>query len=183
MVSSKEEWKDVVGYEGLYKVSSFGKVFNYSKSWLSGRWITRTLHEQECKYYLDKKGYVILNLRKNKVQKLHKLHRIVATAFIANPENKLTVNHINGIKSDNSVANLEWATQKENMVHAWSNNLMNQKKGENHHNSKLKTDDVLKIRDSKISDYELARQYGMSRSAIQAIKKRRRWQHIPETIS
>lgn len=115
---TKEEWRDIPGYEGIYKVSSYGVVVAYSKTWESGRWLTRKHPEKEMKFSMDRKGYWIVGLRKNKSQKMWKVHRLVAIAFIPNPENKLQVNHKDTNKLNNHVDNLEWSTSGENMQHA-----------------------------------------------------------------
>ncbi|MBC7914049.1 MAG: HNH endonuclease [Pyrinomonadaceae bacterium] len=118
MNTEKEIWKDVVGYEGLYMVSNKGAV-SFMKDGDIGI----------CKHYLNN-GYPKVWLSKNGVSKFVSVHRIVATAFIPNTENKRTVNHKNGIKVDNNLENLEWATHEENARHAHSIGLYtNQKKG------------------------------------------------------
>lgn len=117
MEANKEEWKDVVGYEGLYKVSNSGTVVSFPKTWLSGRWVVRTNPEQEMKYSVDRKGYHILGLRKDGKLKMHKVHRLVALAFIPNPDNKPVVNHKDGTRNNNNVSNLEWTTHQENSQH------------------------------------------------------------------
>lgn len=68
-------------------------------------------------------GYLRVNLCKNGKSKMFKIHRLVASAFIPNPEHKRTVNHINGIKIDNRLENLEWATHSENVKHAFKTGL------------------------------------------------------------
>jgi hypothetical protein len=108
------------------------------------------------------------------------VHRLVAQAFIPNLENKKTVNHINGIKDDNRVENLEWNTLKENLDHAWVNKLRTIKTGENHWKSILTEKDVLYIREN-IKYYtkaELARKYNVTHSNIRGILKRKTWAHI-----
>lgn len=100
---SKEIWKDVKGYEGCYQVSSFGRV-------------RREGHI--IKGCLAANGYLVLNLSMHGKEKTSTIHRIVAKAFIPNPENKVQVNHINGDKTDNRVENLEWVTKSENAIHS-----------------------------------------------------------------
>lgn len=113
-----EIWKDVKGYEGLYKVSNFGNFKNI-----------KLLKERKIKGCFDKNGYVISTFVKNKTKKTVKLHRLVASTFISNQLNKPQVNHINGIKDDNRVENLEWCTNSENQKHAHKIGLKQGKKG------------------------------------------------------
>jgi len=105
-----EVWKDIKGYEGLYRVSSLGRVES-----LHRKNVNRDIILNHGK---NKFGYIVLRLYNNGHSGFL-LHRLVAMAFIPNPENKPTVNHISGIKSDNTAKNLEWATQSENSLHAY----------------------------------------------------------------
>lgn len=101
-----EEWRDIKGYEGLYKVSNSGKVvaLNYNRERRSKERVLR----------VGKGGYLYLNLYKNNKCKTFKIHRLVAEAFIPNPKNFPQVNHKDEDKSNNNASNLEWCTCKYN---------------------------------------------------------------------
>jgi hypothetical protein len=104
----KEVWKDIKNYSG-YRVSNLGRV----KSFGFRKVIIRKLG-------VDKNGYLVVCLYKNKGKKMVKVHRLVAQAFISNPENKPEVNHKDGNKQNNCVDNLEWATASENQMHSYN---------------------------------------------------------------
>lgn len=97
-----EVWKDIKGYEGLYQVSNLGNVKSIF------------YRNQILKQTTDRYGYKIIYLYKNKIRKTFKVHRLVATMFIDNPENKAFIDHINTVKNDNRVENLRWVTASEN---------------------------------------------------------------------
>jgi hypothetical protein len=108
----EELWKDIVGFEGLYKISNLGRVMS-----------CRSANHKDKKPIIMKPsvsntGYHHVQLYKNKKAYTMTIHRMVATAFIDNPSNKPEVNHIDGIKSHNAVDNLEWVTIGENQRHA-----------------------------------------------------------------
>lgn len=110
-----EIWKDIKGYEGLYQISNLGRVRSVSRY---------VYHNQFCpqkiiSLAIKRNGYVSVGLRNNNIRKYYSVHRLVAEAFIPNPENKLEVNHKNGIKTDNRVENLEWVTHSENQCHSY----------------------------------------------------------------
>ena len=90
-------------------------------------------------------GYYKVNLMINGKEKLYSIHRLVASAFIPNPENKPEVNHKNGDKSANLIYNLEWSTSKENIDHAIMTGLKTFKKGQDHPMAKINTDVVIQI--------------------------------------
>ena len=107
-----EIWVDIKGYEGLYQVSNKGRV---KKIYKNGK--IRIL-----KTRLDNNGYLCVTLSKNNKPKIFKMHRLIATHFIPNPDNKPCVDHINTIRTDNRIENLRWVTKKEN-----SNNILSKK--------------------------------------------------------
>lgn len=100
-----KSWKDIEGYEGLYQVSKSGEIRNV---------VRNRILSDGCCY----QAYRQVSLRKNGESKSFMAHRLVAKAFIANPENKKFVNHKNYKRRDNRSINLEWCTAKENMAHA-----------------------------------------------------------------
>lgn len=111
-------WKFITGYEDYYEVSNTGKVRSVERlvNHVDGR--KRLMKSRELKPRISYKGYLGIVLAKEGKNKGSNIHRIVALTFIPNPENKLFVNHKNGIKTDNSVGNLEWCTMEENQRHA-----------------------------------------------------------------
>lgn len=116
----KEIWKDIAGYEGMYQVSTLGRVrsLDRRKTYESG--VTRTYKGKILKGTLIN-GYPVVWLGKRAYRNVH---RLVAETFIPNPEHKETVNHKDGVKTNNCVLNLEWNTLTENLQHAFSNGLM-----------------------------------------------------------
>ena len=114
----EEIWKDIKGYEGRYQISNFGRVKSliYSKEKIMNIYNFRRDGEKG-------KGYWRVRLIKNSSYKYFFVHRLVAEAFISNPNNYATVNHINGIKTDNRIDNLEWCSLKENIQKAWETGL------------------------------------------------------------
>ena len=114
MKEINEEWRDVVGYEGLYMVSNIGNVKSLKRTAKSKNGSIRTVSEKLRKIDKNKSGYLMVILNKEGKRKGMKIHRLVAEAFIKNPYNLPQVNHRNEIKSDNRVENLEWCTQDYN---------------------------------------------------------------------
>ena len=110
-----EIWKDVPGYEGLYKISNLGKIKRHKKTYFCCWNTKRVLEEQEIIGDKDKFGYRRIVLYKNKTKKRIVLHRLIAEVFIPNPDNKPEIDHINAIPDDNRVENLRWVTHTENM--------------------------------------------------------------------
>ena len=129
---TEEYWRDIEGYEGLYQVSSWGKVKSLKDNWGNGR--VKILKGGKVG---KKRNYLSVALfDDNKIKKQFKIHRLVAETFIPNPENKPQVNHIDGNKLNNNINNLEWNTAGENTYHAYKNDLIK------HYNRKINQYDL-----------------------------------------
>lgn len=163
-----EIWKDIVAYEGMYQVSDLGRVKSLKFSKL-----------RLLKNSFDKDGYLLVSLYKNGKQKTITTHRLVAQSFIYNKDKKPQVNHINGIKDDNRVQNLEWNTSLENIRHSYKNGLKKgfriSQKGGSNPNSKLTQKQVLEIRESDLSVKKLCSKYNVKSSCIYRILKNESW--------
>lgn len=125
----KENWKDIKGFEGLYQVSDLGNIKSLGNGSSTD---SRTKQVRILKLQLKKTGYLQVKLCKEGRSFYKRPHRLVSEAFIYNPENKKEVNHINGIKNDNRVENLEWCTSSENQIHSFKNGLQKIYKGKDH---------------------------------------------------
>lgn len=164
-----EIWKDILGYEGIYLVSNKGRV----KRIMHRKNVTNKIINSTKKA----NDYIFVCLTLNGINKDFKTSRLVAIAFIPNPENKPQVNHLNG-KDDNTVESLKWNTSKENIRHAWDTGLSKPKIGELNGNSVLNEKDVLEIRASSLSPLELSYKYNVLREQIYKVLRRERWKHI-----
>jgi hypothetical protein len=118
-----EVWKDIEGYEGLYQISNQGRVKSLAKSHRYGSKEDKILKSGKTIKQRNGLDYPRVCLSKYGNTIVYQIHRLVAISFIPNPLNKDTVNHMNGIKNDNRVDNLEWATMKEQNEHAWNTGL------------------------------------------------------------
>ena len=108
-------WNDISGYNGKYTVSIFGDI----KSVARVKPNNQPIPERILKQYTDDNGYKCVSLYSDNKSKRFRVHRIVANTFIENPNCKKTVNHKDGVKSNNSVENLEWNTYSENKKHSF----------------------------------------------------------------
>lgn len=158
----KEIWKDIEEYEGLYQVSNLGRVKRLKGKYVSAeRMVNPSRHTD---------GYLQFNLCKNGKRKNHKIHRLVAQAFIPNPENKPEVNHIDEDKTNNNINNLEWSTRKENVNHGTRNERV----------SKTMSTPIIAInlKTGESKDFygvrECARQLGLNSRHITPVLKGRR---------
>lgn len=112
-----EEWRDIPGFEGIYQVSNLGRIKSLSRT----LWNGNAFHQHQeiiMKPSLDCNGYYLVGLRKDKKYEYERVHRLVAKAFLPNPNGYRVVNHIDANRSNNHVSNLEWCTHKHNTHHA-----------------------------------------------------------------
>ncbi len=180
-----EIWKNVIGYENYYEVSSIGRVrskerkVEYNKY---GKTFYRIIKAQPLAIARQNKvGHkkVVLYF-KGKGKNLG-VHRLVAQAFLENAENKLCVNHLDGVPWNNNVDNLEWCTHKENTQHAMDNNMFCTQ-GESHTLAKLTEKNVLYIREQVIQKrykmVDLAKRFNVTYRNIYSIVNRESWRHI-----
>lgn len=118
-----EEWRDVIGYEDLYKISNKGIIIRKEFSIINKCNQKRTYSEKIIKPSINSSGYKKVVLRKNGVGSNEYLHRLLAIHFLPNPQKLPNVNHIDGNKLNCNLSNLEWCTISENSQHAFDNNL------------------------------------------------------------
>lgn len=159
--TGKEVWKDVVGYEGLYKISSFGRLKRLKRTTLGKDGIEYNYPELIIKGDYDKDGYIRTTMSKNKKKKTKKLHRLVAEAFVPNPNNYPEVNHLDETKDNNHVDNLEWITVKGNANYGTRNeritNHPNQIKKINGWKKQVR---VTNLKNGEVNIYESATKAG-----------------------
>lgn len=166
MSAAKERWLPVPGYESDYIVSSFGNVAP-----ISGRRGSRPF--KPLSQSLCGSGYLKVTLRKNGNGANVMIHRIVALAFVPNPEHKPQINHKNGNKLDNRAENLEWVTRSENQLHAYR--VLGRARSHKGHPVKISADDAREIFRSQLSTKELSDIYGISDTMVRNIKQGKSW--------
>lgn len=181
----EEPWRAIPGYEGLYEVSSKGRIRRVHPP---------NHHHKEMLYVvlepvINHMGYYRITLSKDNVRINYSIHRLVALAFIENPECKPFINHIDGNKVNNSIENLEWCTAAENNRHAFRTGLNKYHpeflpllRGEDNPKHILTEDDVREIRvlleNGKYTQLEIGEMYGVSNFAICDIKRGRSWKEV-----
>lgn len=172
----KEQWKDVVGYEGLYRVSNMGSVFGCTK-------------ERMLKPYLCKRGgYPQVMLCKNGKRKHKQIHHLVLDNFVGlRPTPKHEARHLDGNPKNTRVTNLQWGTRSENVMDAVKHKthfaVGRYYFGSNHHMSKMNEEDILTIRrmiKQGSSRKEMADRFGVHVATIGRIVTKKRWSHVDE---
>jgi hypothetical protein len=129
-----EVWRPIKGYRNFYEVSNKGNVKSIKRAISLSDGKTRKIQERILKPSISQDGYLRVILSKNSHDDSRTIHRLVAEAFIPNPDNLPEVNHKSGIKADNAVENLEWMSHQDNCIHAYETGL-NKSAGANHFKS------------------------------------------------
>lgn len=167
-----QQWASIPGYEGIYSAGSLGHI-------RSDRAATNSMPGLVRKPYVHKKtGYCVMNLSRHGIAVTHHVHRLIATAFIPNPNNLREVNHKDGNRQNNALDNLEWVSSKENKAHAISIGL-GPITGVRHHMAKL-TPELAKIIRLSFTGRvgepkEIAKKYGVSTTTIVSVLKNKTW--------
>ncbi|MCL1654247.1 NUMOD4 motif-containing HNH endonuclease [Elizabethkingia miricola] len=175
-MNNNEIWKPVVGYEGSYEISNLGRVRSLDRIVMRGlskmpiKGCNITVFTNHCGY---RKASLAKVKEGKKSKKAYFIHRLIANAFIPNPQNKPFVNHIDGVKLNNSIENLEWVNGSENIQHAYNTGLKEAKKGVNSQNSKFSELQIKEIRENFIKGEDtyksVAEKYKVNRCTISRI--------------
>lgn len=175
----EEVWKDIVGFENFYQVSSYGRVRSLdritisrrSKNHLKGKILSTTLNT---------KGYPHIRLSKEGKRETFRVHRLVAQTFIPNPDNLEIVNHIDSNKTNNNISNLEWCSEMDNRLHA--RKIFNDTAyGEECNLSKLTETQVKEIRTNGkmgMTNEQIGKLYNVSHETIRNVLNGNSWKHI-----
>lgn len=180
MTEEIEIWKDVKGYEGLYQVSNLSRIKALPKTKLFSDGRLYNYPEKILKFYSKPKGYPTMHFYSEEgVRETVMIHRLVAEAFISNPEGKPTVNHIDGDKKNNKVSNLEWNTYGENQEHARLTGLHKGTPSKlDSKLAKLSKEDIIDIltncrkRVTGVMQKDFAEKYNVSTTCIESVFKR-----------
>lgn len=176
---TEEVWKDIEGYEGAYQISNFGRVKALARpipgAYKNREFIKKTTH--------DTYGYSIVGLSINGKSNTYTVHRLVAKAFVPNPNGLKEVNHKDENKDNNRADNLEWCTTQYNLTYG---HRLDCARGENNSKHKLTEDQVREIRriyikgDRKFGQSALGKRYGVQHQTIGFIVRKKSWKHIKE---
>jgi hypothetical protein len=158
-------------FKDFYKVSTLGRVKSI-----------RNKKERLMSQTLGNWGYVSVKFTNKEHKKNLYVHKVLAQTFLLNPKNKPQVNHINGIKTDNRIGNLEWVTFSENSLHSVRTGLSKTQVGENGPRAVLKNEDVIKIREMRangISQNAISKKYKITASNVHMIVSGKSWKNLP----
>ena len=170
-----EIWVPAFGYEGLYSVSSEGRVRSENRVVRHHKGGPKRLSGAILSAHPNVHGYLQLTLCKENIRTNHRVHRLVLSSFTRQNPNLDTM-HLDGNRLNNSITNLAWGSRTDNMRMASKHGTTN--RGAKNPKCKLTADAVLKIRSDKRKQKEIAEDYGIDQSTVSNIKTRQRWTHI-----
>ena len=187
-----EVWKPVLGWEGLYSVSNMGRVRREVREVVHSNQATSFRMRYPAKVlkaHCDSRGYpqVALNGKRfKKKRRVARVHRLVAEAFLPNPEDKPQVNHMNSDVLDARVDNLEWCTASENQLHAYHHGGKTPMIGGGNGNSKYDEDLIKKIylsaKSREESQEKIGQRYGVPQITVSNILTKKTWSHITDLL-
>lgn len=164
-------YRTIPGYPPCYSISAEGKVYSTK----SNRHLTP---------HVNSGGYMQINFIVDGKRKTARLHRLMALAFLPNPDDLPCVNHLDGNKLNNCLANLEWCSYSRNIKHAYENGLnkASDQRGEKHSQARLKEDDVKKIRwlynYTTLTQLQIAEYFDISREHCRDIINFKKWRYV-----
>jgi hypothetical protein len=187
-----EKWKEIPGFEGYYEASDLGRIRRMKNKTIYKDGRIAHFSETILNPGKNKKGYLVVYLSIKSKKHTITVHKLIAKTFIENPENKKTVNHKDLNKENNHIKNLEWATNLENMQHAFENGVFKSRdkktiknlgvysnglRGEKNPSSKVNLDIVKEIKSLKgiMSGKRIAELYNVSESTVSAILNNKYW--------
>ncbi len=194
---NNEIWKQIECSEGIYEVSSLGNIRSIQRNLIRSNGRNHFVKSKNLRPAIDGCGYNRVAMSINGKLVTKKVHRLVAEAFIPNHDNLPQVNHINGIKTDNRIENLEWVTNDQNIAHAIRTGLIKMeysdeekkrsinkiiKKGSLNGFSKLSENQVIEIRKKYLPGVYtremLATEFNVKKATIKDVVNRKSWKHI-----
>jgi hypothetical protein len=168
-----ETWRPVIGYDGVYEVSDFGRVKRIAPAYCNASQV------RIMRPWLIT-GYPAVELYRSGKGKTHMVHRLVAAAFLGICPPRHEVNHLDGNRSNPALPNLEYTTHAGNLLHAFATGLQRRRLGEENHSAKITADDVREIRRLRgdVLQRDLATRFGITVHQVCAIQRGRSWSHI-----
>lgn len=179
-----ETWRPISGYGDCYSVSDAGRVMRTSPRAIPWRGSglspsrAKPFVPSLCRSFVNRSGYPQVRIGPSEHQVTVSVHRLVAAAFHPNPGGLRVVNHIDGDKANNRTENLEWTSHGGNARHAYALGLKTANRGEAVGGSKLREADITAIRTDLRPRREIALQYGVDKTLIGLIQRRRIWKHV-----
>jgi hypothetical protein len=175
-----EIWKDIEKFNGEYQVSNIGRIRSKEAIIIRSNGRLHTRVSKVLKPSLDK-GYLKGSVCVDKKMIPYKIHRLVAECFLENPKKYNEVNHINGIKHDNRVENLEWCTRSQNIIHALKNGLLPVTRGSQRTQAKMNEETVLNIyelRKKGCQRKDILKELGITVHMYKGVISNKSWKHV-----